>query len=119
MNRELIENIAKKNYATDGFFNSFEFKKDIRNLFIVRKMINRFLLTGQINDKLLVNNIIILINTFGVHKTNLLIKEVLIDDEKQWSVAKTILHCLDFYTLNHDSTELNNDIIKIISTNDL
>jgi hypothetical protein len=110
--KRIIE-IARDGYATNGFFNEIEFKKDIYNLFIIRKMIARFLRTGMINEKLLLNNIIISINTFGTKKVNQMLRIILSDDE--FSVAKSMLLFIGCYCLWDDEIESNRIIDDILA----
>lgn len=112
VSKDIIEECAKKQHIKKGFFNKDEFKKDFRNLFTIKKMINRFLEVGSINEKLLVNNIVIALNTFGIVKTNILLKMVL--EEEQWSVGKTILIFLSSFCLHDDVTELNYTMKNIL-----
>lgn len=111
--KQKVIEIATEDYQKNGFFDELEFKKDIYNLFIIRKMISRFLKTGNINEKLLINNIIILINVFGVERANRLLRTVLSDNE--FSVAKSILVFLDCYILYDEKVKSNriiDDMLK-------
>jgi hypothetical protein len=115
--KQKIIEIASEGYSVNGFFNEVEFKKDIYNLFIIKKMISRFLKSGAINEKLLLNNIVISINTFGVKKVNQMLRIILSDEE--FSVAKSMLLFLECYCLWDDETETNrviDDILTDIAT---
>ena len=118
MNIELKDEIirlASDVYYKNGFFNDVEFKKDLYNLFIIRKMINRFLKTGNINEKLLLNNIIIAINVFGIMRINLLFELILTREE--FGVIKSALLFLNCYKSNStiDSNRIINDILRDVA----
>lgn len=102
MQKNAIEEIARENYDKDGFFNHIEFKRDLRIIFIIKKMVNRFIKTGIVSDKLLVNNVIIVCNSFGVTKANILLRAILPD--KHWAVVKSILIFLSSW--NHTEDEV-------------
>lgn len=111
--KEKIIEIAREDYAVNGFFSDIEFKKDIYNLFIIRKMIKRFLKSGVINEKLVINNIIISINTFGIEKVNQMLRIILSDEE--FSIAKSILLFLGCYCLWDIEIESNRIIDDILT----
>jgi hypothetical protein len=110
--KEQILKIASEGYAVKRIFNEVEFKKDVYNLFIIRKMIARFLKSSTINEKLLLNNIIIAINTFGPEKVNQMLRIILSDEE--FSVAKSMLLFLKCYCLWDDDVESNRIIDDIL-----
>lgn len=113
--KEEIIRLASDVYYKNGFFNDVEFKKDLYNLFIIRKMIKRFLTTGNINEKLLLNNIIIAINVFGIMQINLLFELVLTKEE--FSVIKSALLFLSCYKSNSDieSNRIIDDILRDVA----
>lgn len=81
------------------FFNENEFKKDVYALFIIKKMINKFIRTGIINDKLLINNIIISYNIFD-NKIIDLFKIIM--QTKEMEIIKSFLLFLDLYDQDDD-----------------
>jgi hypothetical protein len=111
--RERIVEIAKEGYEKNGFLNELEFKKDIYNLFTIRKMISRFLKSGIINEKLVLNNIVISVNTFGVEKVNHMLRIMLTDEE--FSVAKSMLIFIGCYCLWDEEIESNRIIDDILN----
>lgn len=88
------------------FFNENEFKKDVYALFIIKKMINKFIRTGIINDKLLINNIIISYNVFD-NKIIDLFKIIM--QTKEMEIIKSFLLFLDLY--DQDDDIITNEII--------
>jgi hypothetical protein len=119
MNRDLIENLAKSMYSKKGFFNKEDFKRDFRKIFTIKQMIKRFNDSKNINEKLLVNNILIIVNSFGIKNTNLLLKLIL-EEKEQWSVAKTILIFLYSYIEDsEDITEVDYVMKNILLEDDM
>lgn len=109
--KKLIVQIATDSAVSKGFFNEPEFKKDIYNVFIIKKMVSRFLRSGEINEKLLLNNIIIALNTFNVKETNDIFRLALQDEE--FRVVKTFLLFLDSYD-NDDELEPHHVVTGIL-----
>lgn len=80
-NREVVIKIALDSYPYKAVFDEEEFKKDLYRFFIVRRMSRRFFKTGSINEKLILNSIIICLNIFGIKTSNLIWKMICTDDE--------------------------------------
>ena len=108
---EIVE-LAKQAHDKTGFFNEVEFKKDVYNIFIIKKMVTRFLRSGNINEKLVLNNIIIALNTFDIERTNQILRMAMKDDE--FSVVKSFLLFLDAHTLRDDDVEPHEIINSIL-----
>lgn len=94
------------------FFNDVEFKKDVYNIFVIKKMVARFLRMGNINEKLILNNIIIALNTFEIERANEMFKLAMTEEE--FGVVKSALLFLDAFTLYDDTTEPNELLIAIL-----
>lgn len=93
--RQQIREIAKEGYGRGGFYTSNQFDQDFGNFFISKKMIARFIRTGSVNEKLLINNIVVLLNSFGIKRTNVILRAIC--DDVHFSVAKAILLFLRSY----------------------
>ncbi len=87
--------IAREGYGTGGVFHSKTFDRDFAVFMTTRKMIDRFLKTGAINEKLLINNVVVVLNVFGSKKVTAIFRVLL--DDVQFSVAKAILMFLHQY----------------------
>ncbi|QBP06259.1 hypothetical protein CPT_Mendera_058 [Stenotrophomonas phage Mendera] len=72
-----------------------EFDKDFAGFSTARRMVSRFLNTGLMNEKLLINNVVILLNVFGAQKTTGVFRVIM--DDVQFSVVKAILMWLRQY----------------------
>jgi len=102
--RDDLRAIGKKTYSNrSSFFNTQEFEKDINNVLTAKKMVSRFIKSGQLNEKLLLNNVIVSLNAFGIKTTNLLFRIICTDI--QFSVIKAILMFLRCYNFS-DGTEV-------------
>ena len=93
-------------------FNRKAFKNDICVFFIIRKMIRRFLIKGEISEKLLLNNIIICLNVFGIESVNKILRLITTDDE--FGIVKACLKFLNSYHLPDDRTVQNVIITDIL-----
>lgn len=107
----VIIGIAEGAYDSEKFFNEVEFKKDVYNIFIIKKMIVRFIRSGNINEKLVMNNIIIALNTFGIQRCNEILRLAM--DDAEFAIAKSFLLFLDAFSIE-DSVEPSEVMIGIL-----
>jgi hypothetical protein len=123
MDRPKIDQKDVKEFAKDGFkfrgvFSEVHFEREFVVYITIRKMISRFLKTGEINDKLLINNIICTLNSFGIKKANVIFR--LMCSDVQYSVVKAILMFLRCYDFSVGEDVYPNriivDILKDVST---
>lgn len=96
--REYAVKIALDAYPNKVLFNEEDFRRDFFRFYITRKMAKRFLLSGSVSDRLLLNNIIICLNIFGIKASNMIWKVICCDDE--FGVVKSCLMFLK--SLNPD-----------------
>jgi len=89
-----------------------EIISDIRNLHMIKKMINRFLKSKCINDRLLVNNVVITVNTLGVMRSNRVFNILL--NESESSIVVPILKFLSSYypSVWVNSNVMDNETIR-------
>ena len=107
--REQTLKIALDAYPNKTHFNDEEFRKDFFRFFIVRKMVKRFVECGLVSEKLLLNNVIICLNIFGIKAANLIWRMVCQDDE--FSVIKSCLIFLN--SLNPRTPEIKHNKIML------
>lgn len=104
---------ALSSYQKNIFnFDPFEFDKDVRLFLTVRKMVKRFFKTGSINEKLILNNIIICLNNFGISTTNTIFRTIC--DDSEFGVIKSFLIFLNSCS-HKDDIPTNNIIDDILS----
>lgn len=96
------------------FFMKEDYEKAVHNFLVILRMVKRFLKTGNINEKLLINDVIIAINFFGAKKVNIILREIL--NNKEFGVIKSILlflkTCYPPVTDNVKSNRIIDDILK-------
>lgn len=88
-------------------FNRADFDNDLNRLIILKKAFKRYDTIGKINIRLALNNIIILINVFGVEPANVVLFYRL--GENYYSHIKTILQFLDCYVENNITRDVPED----------
>lgn len=114
--KELAREIALEGYGAAAYHEA-SFDKDFNFFLTTRKMITRFLKTGAINEKLLINNVVTALNVFGPVKVTLIFRHL--TDDVQFSVVKAILMFLHQYDFRIGGDVYPNrivvDILKDVS----
>ena len=62
--KELAREIAMQDYGNTAYHRA-QFEKDFNVFLTTKKMISRFIRTGVVNEKLLINNVVTALNLFG------------------------------------------------------
>lgn len=99
-------NYALRHYKTP-FYSEEEFTQDLNKIVVLKKLFRRFTTSGAINERLVLNNIIILLNVFGIEATNqMLFFKV---EKEHWNIVKTFLTFLDCYVEEQSTKHLKLD----------
>lgn len=112
-NREEILKVALDAYPNKLLFDEDEFKKHFNFFFVVRKMARRFANVEKVNEMLLLNNIIITLNIFGILCTNFIFNVICTREE--FSVIKSCLIFLKSLNPNIESIEHSKKMLKILN----
>lgn len=71
-----------------------EFEEDIKRIKYVKRLIKKYVVTGDLKERLILNHIIILSNVFGIEATVRMLFLKL--DEKHYPILKTFLLFLSY-----------------------
>tara|TARA_B100001287_G_scaffold270056_1_gene268308 strand:+ start:906 stop:1265 length:360 start_codon:yes stop_codon:yes gene_type:complete len=85
---------AAKHYYNPRFSDIEEFNEDLKRFKYIKRLVNRYLETGKLSERLILNHIIILFNVFDIEPALNMLEIKL--DEKQWSVIKPFLIFLNY-----------------------
>jgi|SRR6478609_3276602 len=111
LNDENFELYASKAYEKPGAITA-EFEEDIKKIQHIKRLITKYLMTGEFKDRLLVNHIIIFYNVFGVvAATRILFLKL---KKRELEVLKPIL-----IMLNYLPTTVEGINGKTVITNDI
>lgn len=104
---------AAQNYRKPNFSDIEDFYEDLNRFKYVKRLLNRYLDHNELSERLILNHIIIICNSFGI-KNALKIFELKLTD-KYWPVLKPFLIYLK-YIKNEDYVGINMDqhIINIL-----
>ena len=85
---------AAKHYYNPKFTDVEEFKEDLNRFKYIKRLFNRYLLEGELMDRLIMNHLIVVSNVFGIEPM-LKILELKLDD-KHWPIVKPFLIFLKY-----------------------
>ena len=63
---------AAKHYDNPQCFDTEEFYDDLKRFKYIKRLFNRYELTGELKERLVLNHIVVLYNVFGPHATKML-----------------------------------------------
>ena len=113
---------AIKNYDNPSCTGMTELEDDIKRFKYLKRLFNRYEKTGEPNERLIINHLILLYNVFGKAATEMLFFKL---EDKYWSNLKTYLVFLNRMPLEQVYTQgiqvnkgvdtpLNDELIKIL-----
>lgn len=79
---------AIKHYNSPECSGIEDFEEDVKRFKYLKRLFRRYERTGQLNDRLILNHLIVLYNVFDKHATPLLFYKI---DRQHWSILKTFL----------------------------
>lgn len=79
---------AIQNYRNPQAVTKEDFDRDLQHFKYIKRLLKKYIKTGELRTHLLINHFIILYNIFGDAATPMLFYKI---EEKMWSVVKTFI----------------------------
>jgi len=79
---------AIKNYYNPGSMGMSELEDDLKRFKYIKRLLNRYKTYGEINERLVLNHLVVLYNVFGDATTDMFFYKI---DNEYWSDLKTYL----------------------------
>ena len=113
---------AIKNYQNPSCTGMAELEDDLKRFKYLKRLLNRYTNTGEPNERLIINHLILLYNVFGKATTEMLFFKL---EKKYWSDLKTYLVFLNRMPLEEAvsqginvnigvTTPLDEELIRIL-----
>tara|TARA_B110000858_G_scaffold187638_1_gene232166 strand:+ start:376 stop:738 length:363 start_codon:yes stop_codon:yes gene_type:complete len=80
---------AAKNYYNPILVDADEFMEDLNRFKYIKRLVNKYIESGNLSDRLLLNHLIVVYNVFGIEAANRILQLKLSD--KHWEVIKPFL----------------------------
>ena len=109
---------AMKNYDNPQCLDIDEFNSDLSRVKYLKRLFKRYVTTGDLKERLILNHIIVLYNVFGVvPATRLLFYKM---DKEYYSILKTFIVYLNFFPEGDDEKKIpETDLVVITLDNDI
>ena len=110
---------AIKNYYNPGSMGMEELEDDLKRFKYIKRLLNRYRIYGEINERLVLNHLVVLYNVFGDATTDMLFYKI---DNEYWSDLKTYLvylHRMPLETvvspgIKETDIPLNKELISVL-----
>jgi len=79
---------AIKNYYNPGSMGMKDLEEDLKRIKYIKRLLNRYHKTGEVNERLILNHMVVLYNVFGTGATDMLFYKL---ESEYWSDLKTYL----------------------------
>lgn len=89
LNDENLVIFAAKNYYNPKCIDYEEFYEDLNRFKYIKRLVNRYLESGKLSERLILNHLIIIFNAFDVQPALDMLEFKL--DERHWTVIKPFL----------------------------
>lgn len=115
LTEENFELFAAKNYNNPQCVDIEEFHEDLARFKYLKRLLRKYTQTGEIQERLVLNHLIILYNVFGIPAANRMVFYRI--EEELWPALKTFLVYLN-YLPESEKVEipLDQSIVKILRT---
>ena len=85
---------AAKNYQNSQCMTQEEFEDDLQRFKYLKRLLNRYEVTGELSERLILNHLVVLYNVFGIKAANHMMFYKI--EEKNWPILKTFLVYLNY-----------------------
>tara|TARA_S200002703_G_C3712332_1_gene218808 strand:+ start:418 stop:795 length:378 start_codon:yes stop_codon:yes gene_type:complete len=110
---------AVKHYYNPGSMGIKDLEEDLNRLKYIKRLLNRYQKTGEVNERLMLNHLVVLYNVFDDAATDMLFYKL---GPEYWSDLKTYLvylHRMPLQTIVSEGIEqtdipLNEELIEIL-----
>lgn len=87
---------AAKHYSNPRFSDIDDFNEDLKRFKYVKRLLNRYIESDELSERLVLNHLIVIFNMFGIEAAlNILDLKL---EEKHWPVVKPFLIFLNYIT---------------------
>ena len=101
---------AAKHYSNPAFSDIDDFYEDLKRYKYIKRLVNKYLETGQLSERLIMNHLIVVYNSFGIEASTEILKLKM--NEKHWPVIKPFLIYLN-YIRNDQLTGITQDKLVV------
>lgn len=94
LNEKNILLYASRHYYNPTFSDIEEFHEDLKRFKYIKRLVNRYIESGKLSERLILNHLIVIFNVFGAEAALNMLQVKL--DEEHWSTIKPFLVFLQY-----------------------
>lgn len=114
LNEDVFLLFAARHYYNPSCIDADEFHEDLKRFKYVKRLINRYLDNGKLNERLILNHIIVIFNVFGV-PAGLKMLEYKVINPENISVIKPFLVYLKIITNDkYTNTPMDTNVVEAL-----
>lgn len=98
LNEENLILYAAKAYYKPKFSDIEEFYEDLKRFKYIKRLVNRYVEQGILNERLILNHLIVTFNSFGIEPALNILKLKM--NDSQWPIVKPFLLYLNYININ-------------------
>lgn len=98
LEEDLVKFAAKHYYTPLGRIDPEEFYDDLKRFKYIKRLVNKYLETDKLSERLVLNHLIVIFNAFGNYGSIRMLGLKL--DDRQWEVVKPFLEFLNLVREN-------------------
>lgn len=103
---------AIKHYDNPGCLGLIEFHDDLRRFKYLKRLLKKYIDTGDLRERLIINHLVVLNNLFGVEAASKML--VFKTKSEHWSQLKTFLLYLNMNLGELEDVTFDNKIVEIL-----
>jgi hypothetical protein len=106
---------AAKNYYNPICVDADEFMEDLNRFKYIKRLINKYIESGNLSDRLLLNHFIVVYNVFGNEASNRILELKL--NDMHWTVVKPFLVFLRYITNDqYVNVVMDPNVVEVLRT---
>jgi len=100
LNEDVFLLFSARHYYNPTCIDAEEFHEDLKRFKYIKRLLNRYLNTGNLSERLLLNHLIVLFNVFGIDAGLKMLEYKLEERKEYWSIIKPFLVFLKIISNN-------------------
>lgn len=111
LTEENLHLYAAKHYYNPKYIDAEEFTEELKRFKYIKRLLNRYIETGKLSERLILNHLVIMFNVFGM-EAGLNILELKLH-EKHWALINPFLVFLNAVP-SHKDIEMNQTVVDAL-----
>ena len=104
---------AAKHYYNPKSIDVDEFNEDLNRFKYLKRLLNKYIETGKLSERLILNHLIVIFNSFDIQASLKMLELKL--DEKHWPIVKPFLVFLKYITYDqYTGISMDENVVNVL-----